>query len=321
MSVLTNGSVNLMRLENKMSIQRLEGGRQRDWNEERKYNEQPIITIITSTYNVASDLHWTIDSIRNQSYPNLQWIIADGNSTDGTIEILKEHDDIIDYWFSEPDTGIYDAWNKALEYIKGDWVQFIGAGDELYENNTVEKVATHLKDAYPKYDLAYGQVMHISEKERKKLYISGEPWEKYCGQWSTYVRPEIPDHPSIYHHRRLFDRYDFNSNFKISADSLFILEVLQNNNEMLFMNIIVDKFVAGGVSDRYESYPIIYTEMQYARELLELRAPYHIRIIGKAKHICKTNLITYLGKEKSVYLTNKFKFFIDKGRVWKKNRG
>ncbi|MGP9688743.1 glycosyltransferase family 2 protein [Psychrobacter sp. AOP22-C1-C5] len=314
-----NGSVNLMRLESKMSVQRLEGGRQRDWDEVRKYNEQPIITIITSTYNVASDLHWTIDSIRNQSYPNLQWIIVDGNSTDGTIEILKEHDDIIDYWFSEPDTGIYDAWNKALEYIKGDWVQFIGAGDELYEKHTLEKVANYLKDAYPKYELAYGQVMHISEKERKELCVSGGPWEKYRGKWSTYVRPEIPDHPSIYHHRCLFERYDFDSNFKISADSLFILEVLQTNNEMLFMNIIIDKFVAGGVSDRYESYPIIYTEMKYAREFLGLKAPYGIRIIGKAKYICKTNLIAYLGKEKSVYLTNKFKFFIDKSRVWKKN--
>lgn len=311
------GSFRQMILESKMSNRR-EGGRRQDWDEIRRQTDKPIITIITSTYNVIQDLHWTVDSIKEQTYPNIQWIVADGASDDGTIDLLREHSDIIDYWFSEPDTGIYDAWNKALEHIKGDWVQFIGAGDELFETSTLEKVAPYLKEAYPKYDLAYGQIMHINEKERKELCISGEPWEKYRGKWSTYVRPEIPDHPSIYHHHRLFEIYNFNSNFQISADSLFILEVLQNNNKMLFMDIIVDKFVAGGVSDRYESYPIIYTEMQYVRELLGLKAPYNVRIIGKAKYVYKTNLITYLGKEKSIYLTTKFKFIIEKIRSWRK---
>lgn len=310
-----NGSVNLMKLESDMGVERLEGGQQRNWEEVRNITAQPIITIITSTYNVVQDLHWTIESIRNQSYPNVQWIIADGNSTDGTVEILKEHSDIIDYWFSEPDNGIYDAWNKALEHVEGGWVQFIGAGDELYEKHTLEKVAHHLKDAYPKYELAYGQVMHISEKERKELYISGEPWEKYKGKWSTYVRPEIPAHPAIYHHCSLFKKYNFASHLKISADSLFILQALQNKNDMLFIDIIVDKFVAGGVSDRYESYPIIYTEMQFARELLGIKAPYHIRTTGKAKYLCKTNLIKYLGEEKSALLTNKLKSFVKNFKI------
>lgn len=314
-----SGSVKLMRLESNMSVERLEGGQRRNWEEVRKNTAQPIITIITSTYNVAEDLHWTIASIRNQSYPNVQWIIADGNSTDGTIEMLKEHSDIIDYWFSEPDTGIYDAWNKALEHVKGDWVQFIGAGDELYERHTLEKVVHYLIDAYPKYELAYGQVLHISEKERKDLYISGEPWEKYKGKWSTYVRPEIPAHPAIYHHYSLFKKYSFANNLKISADSLLILQVLENKDDMLFMNIIVDKFVAGGVSDRYESYLIIYNEMKFARRLLGIKAPYHIRMIGKTKYLCKTKLITHLGKEKSACLTNKFKYFIKKGQIWKKD--
>ena len=80
------------------------------------------------------------------------------------------------------------------------------------------------------------------------------------------------------------------------------------------MNIIVDNFVAGGVSDRYESYPIIYTEMQFARKILGIKAPYHIRMIGKAKYLCKTNLIKYLGEKKSAHLTNKLKFFIKKGK-------
>lgn len=314
-----SGSVKLMRLENKMTSQRQQGGSQKDWDEVRKHSDLPIITIITSTYNVVQDLQWTIDSIKKQTYPNTQWIIADGASTDGTIAILEANNELIDYWLSEPDTGIYDAWNKALKHVKGDWVQFIGAGDELYENSTLEKVAPYLKSAYPNYELVYGQVMHISEKGRKKLYVSGEPWENYKGKWSTYVRPEIPAHPAIYHHYSLFKKYSFANNLKISADSLLILQVLENKNDMLFMNIIVDKFVAGGVSDRYESYLIIYNEMKFARRLLGIKAPYHIRMIGKTKYLCKTKLITHLGKEKSACLTNKFKYFIKKGGVWKKD--
>src|SRR5699024_5468308 len=109
----------------------------------RQHSDLPIITIITSTYNVVQDLQWTIDSIREQTYPNIQWIIADGASTDGTVKMFEANSELIDYWFSEPDTGIYDAWNKALEHVKGDWLQFIGAGDELYGTSTLEKVAPY----------------------------------------------------------------------------------------------------------------------------------------------------------------------------------
>lgn len=315
-----SGSVKLMRFENKMTIQRQQGGSQRDWNEVRKQSDLPIITIITSTYNVVRDLQWTIDSIREQTYPNIQWIIADGASTDGTFAMLEENGDLIDYWFSEPDTGIYDAWNKALEHIKGDWVQFIGAGDELYETNTLEKVAIYLKDAYPKYKLVYGQVMHISEKGRKKLYVSGEPWGYYQRKWSTYVRPEIPEHPAIYHHVSLFQDTKFDTKLKISADSLFILQALKQNNTMSFIEIIVDKFVVGGISDSFDSYSVIYNEMRYIRNTVGFSVPLHIRAVGKTKYWFKTNLIKVFGLEKSMKITDGIRVLIGKEKAWTKDR-
>lgn len=306
-----------MILENKM---RQQGGRGQNWDEIRRHTDKPIITIITSTYNVVQDLHWTIESIEGQTYPNIQWIVADGASTDGTIEILKKHSDLIDYWFSEPDTGIYDAWNKALKHVKGDWVQFIGAGDELYESNTLEKVAPYLKEAYPEHKLVYGQVMHISEKGRKELYVSGEPWENYEGQWSTYVRPEIPTHPAIYHHFSLFQDIKFDTKLKISADSLFILQALKQNNTMLFVEIIVDKFVVGGISDSFDSFPKIYNEMRYIKDILGFHAPFHIRTVGKAKYWFKTNLIKMFGIRKSMTIIDGIRVLIGKEKVWTKDR-
>ena len=315
-----SGSFKLMRSEIKMTSQRQQGGSQRNWDAVRKHSDLPIITIITSTYNVVQDLQWTIDSIREQTYPNIQWIIADGASTDGTVKIFEANSELVDYWFSEPDTGIYDAWNKALEHIKGDWVQFIGAGDELYETNTLEKVASHLKGAYPNYELVYGQVMHISEKGRTELYVSGEPWEHYQGKWSTYVRPEIPEHPAIYHHVSLFQDIKFDTNLKISADSLFILRALKRKNNMLFIDVIVDKFVVGGISDSFNSFPKIYNEMRYIKDIVGFSAPLHIRTFGKKKYWFKTNLIKEFGLERSMKITDGIRRLIGKERAWTKDR-
>lgn len=97
----------------------------------------PLISIITSTYNCTSTLNDTINSILNQSYINLEYIIIDGNSTDGTIDIIKSSEQkfqkkkIVFKWISEPDKGIYDAWNKGLDKVTGDWIVFIGGDDFL----------------------------------------------------------------------------------------------------------------------------------------------------------------------------------------------
>lgn len=254
--------------------QRQQGGQQRDWDKVRTQTDMPIITIITSTYNVARDLHWTIDSINNQTYLNVQWIVADGASDDGTVELLKQHSDVIDYWFSEPDTGIYDAWNKALEHIQGDWVQFIGAGDELFESQTLEKVAIYLRDAYPNYDLVYGKVMHVSEKNRKELYVSGEPWENYKNKWEG-IRPKLPPHPAIFHRKNLFKEFFFNTDFLIVADSHFLLQNLHKN--FFYIPLIVDKMVFGGVSSSPKGKLKSYKELLISLRILQINPPLRVR--------------------------------------------
>ena len=288
-----------------MSIQRLEGGSQKDWEEVRRHTDQPIITIITSTYNVVQDLIWTIDSINSQTYPNLQWIIADGASTDGTVEILKEHSDIIDYWFSEPDTGIYDAWNKALKHVKGDWVQFIGAGDQLFENNTLDKVASYLKDAYPEYELVYGQVMHISEKGRKELYVSGEPWEDYSGRWEGN-RPKLPVQTGIYHHCSKFNGRlkPFDTSYKIVADCHFLLEKDNLSKNMKFVPFVITKMPMGGVSGSIEGGFKIYLETRTSMKALNITVPFNHSLINSLKYSFAKGFVT-------ISSVKKYEKFID----------
>lgn len=293
-----------MRLENKMRIQRLEGGSQKDWEEVRRHTDQPIITIITSTYNVVQDLIWTIDSINSQTYPNLQWIIADGASTDGTVEILKGND-IIDYWFSEPDTGIYDAWNKALKHVKGDWVQFIGAGDQLFENDTLDKVASYLKDAYPEYELVYGQVMHISEKGRKELYISGESWEGYSGKWEGN-RPKLPVQTGIYHHFSKFNGRlkPFDTSYKIVADCHFLLEKDNLSKNMKFVPFVITKMPMGGVSGSIEGGFKIYLETRTSMKALNIVVPLNHSLINFLKYSFAKGFVT-------ISSVKKYEKFID----------
>ena len=102
----------------------LQGGLRLHGEEKHTRAGLPLITIITATYNAAQYLPRTIKSIREQTYENIEWIIIDGNSTDETIELIQQNEDVIDYWMSEPDAGIYDAWNKGISLARGEWIAF-----------------------------------------------------------------------------------------------------------------------------------------------------------------------------------------------------
>ena len=97
---------------------------------------QPVFSIITVTYNAERWLERTILSVLSQSYPNIEYIIIDGGSTDGTVDIIKKYEERIAYWVSEPDKGIYDAMNKGIQKATGEWINFMNAGD-VYAANDV----------------------------------------------------------------------------------------------------------------------------------------------------------------------------------------
>lgn len=292
-------------------------GQQRDWDALRQDTKQPIITIITSTFNAAADLPWTIESIKKQTYPYVQWIVADGASTDATVKLLKEHSDVVDIWFSEPDQGIYDAWNKALHYAKGDWIQFIGAGDELYEADTLAKVTTHLQHAHPKYDFVYGQVMHISEKGRQELYVSGEPWENYVGKWEGN-RPALPVQTGIYHHKSVFNHSTcpFNTDYKITADCHFLLKKMQENKIMEYIPIIVNKMPMGGVSGNIHNGLKIYQETLHSTRKLHITIPRKVFWINRCKYHFTQTMLGIISEKKYGQLIDCIKVLRGKPKVF-----
>jgi glycosyltransferase involved in cell wall biosynthesis len=128
---------------------------------------KPLISIVTVVYNGAEFLENTIKSVINQTYDNIEYIIIDGGSTDGTLNIIKKYEGQIDYWVSESDEGIYDAMNKGIDKATGEWINFMNAGDTFYNELTLEKVMDNKYDC----DLIYSDT-YLSDKSIIKCNIA-----------------------------------------------------------------------------------------------------------------------------------------------------
>jgi glycosyltransferase involved in cell wall biosynthesis len=113
----------------------------------------PLISVITVVYNGASTLEQTILSVINQTYKNIEYIIIDGGSTDGTVDIIKKYEKHLAYWVSEPDNGIYDAMNKGIDKATGEWLNFMNSGDCFYDKNILEDINFFIES-----DVIYGNV-------------------------------------------------------------------------------------------------------------------------------------------------------------------
>ena len=212
-----------------------------------------LLTIITATFNAVEHLPFTIKSIRTQTYEHIQWIVVDGASVDGTVDLLKQNEDIIDYWISEPDNGIYDAWNKACLHVRGEWVLFIGAGDELASATMLAKMSEFLATAYPDYEIVYGKLQRLSEQKRSVLEEIGRPWSEMKGRWERF-QPAMPIHPAVFHHRTLIEgAQTFDPRFKVAADSHFMLKSILRKDP-LYIPIVIDKMPLGGFSGRLSSF-------------------------------------------------------------------
>lgn len=204
----------------------------------------PIITIIIAVYNGVKTLRQCIDSVSNQTYPNTQLIIIDGGSNDGTVDLLNENQNKISYWSSEPDKGIYNAWNKGLKQSKGDWICFLGADDYFWDDYVLEGMVGTLCRLSDDVNVAYGQVMLLT-KENMPLYKIGKPWGQAKLIFSKCM--SIP-HPGLMHRNGLFKKNgNFDETFEIVGDYELLLRELKMNNAA-FVPIVVTGVRQGGIS-------------------------------------------------------------------------
>lgn len=220
----------------------------------------PRISIITSTFNAAADLPHTIRSIREQTFREFEWLVVDGSSTDGTQSLLRNNEDVITRWISEPDRGIYEAWNKACKMVRGEWIIFLGAGDELAAPHTLAECIKNLESVSADTALVYGRQTLLSPAERIPLETLGVPWAELQDEWDI-GRPALPPHGATFQRKMLFaNAQPFDLRFPIASDSHFLLRAIRQQAPV-FIPVEVTRAPIGGVSFR------LCTARQVGREI------------------------------------------------------
>jgi glycosyltransferase involved in cell wall biosynthesis len=177
--------------------------------------EKPHISIVISVLNAVATIEQCLSSIQAQSFKAFEVIVIDGASSDGTLEILQRWSDRITYWDSQADSGVYQAWNRALPHCRGDYICFIGADDWFEDNNCLLDLA---ESTQTEPDLVLSQNRVVYEANGRDLII-GRPWS-----WEDMCRQMWVCHRGALHHRRLFRQYgNFNESFRIAGDYDFLL--------------------------------------------------------------------------------------------------
>lgn len=204
-------------------------------------NKLPLISIIIATYNAEKTLENALRSVKNQSFQNWECIIVDGASQDNTIQIVEKYADMDSrfHWISEPDKGIYDAFNKGWKISKGEWIYYLGADDELLPDGLLNLICN--LDLL-KYDVVYGKV--------KRIFLDGSSTESNAVGHQSLPYKMLACHQAIITRRSLIESLGgFDTDFKIIADKEFYVRThLKGNTRYVMNNVFVAKFAVGGAS-------------------------------------------------------------------------
>ncbi len=199
-----------------------------------------------------------------QGYINKELIIIDGGSKDGTVDLLKLNRTSISYWISEPDRGIYHAWNKALSQAKGDWICFLGVDDYFWDDQVLERMSGALQNVPSDVRLAYARIMLLDAKG-ESLFTIGEPWEKIKRR---FKQGSCLPHPGLMHRRSLFEQNgNFDESFRIAGDYEMMLRELKTAEAVFIPDIITIAMRVGGISSNPENSLLTLKEIRLAQRM------------------------------------------------------
>lgn len=221
-----------------------EGGLRTRGYFKQSYEDKPLISIITVVFNGEKYLEETIQSVINQTYDNVEYIIIDGGSTDGTLEIIKKYEDRIDYWVSERDKGISDAFNKGVKVAKGDYINFQGDGDGFVSPDALEKV---FQDINPSKDILVST--RISRIDANGIEMFTSKHVENFDKKSLLFRMSLP-HQGLFTHRSYFNKYGlFNVNIIFCMDYEHLLRAYREFPKVVTKDIVVARWRADGLGN------------------------------------------------------------------------
>ena len=228
------------------------------------------LSIITINFNNRDGLRKTIESVVNQTWQDFEYIVIDGGSTDGSVEVIKEFADRIDYWVSEPDKGIYNAMNKGIDQAKGEYSLFLNSGDKLTHWGILENIRHRLAST----DLVIG-LLRIANSNKIAYRDIAHPIT-----FHTLYQGSLP-HPSTFIRSQLCKRLHFDEKYKIVSDWKFFVQaiVIENCTYNIIQDVITE-FEEGGISGNLKN--CFKERNQILQELFPQRIlqDYHTKIYG-----------------------------------------
>jgi len=218
------------------------------------------ISIITVCYNSAKTIEKTFQSVQSQTYNNIEYIVIDGKSKDGTVDIMNDYKSIITKYISEPDNGLYDAMNRGIELATGDLVGILNSDDVFTDHTILEKIARfHTENDI---EASVGNIIKVNEEGEFIRNYSAENWN-----------PEklkigfMPPHPAIFFNRNLYEKYgQYHLDFTIAADYELITRFfLKHKISWKFSDITTTHMLIGGISSSgVGTYQLISKEIKKA---------------------------------------------------------
>lgn len=208
------------------------------------------VTIITVCYNRKNTIAKAIQSVLEQNYNDIEYIVIDGNSTDGTKEIIETYRDKISQYISEPDKGMYDAINKGLKLATGDIIGLMHSDDEFYDKKVITRIASRF-DSEKYIDGVYGDGVYVSNDKQERLIRN-----RIGGVFSLkkVKKGWLPLHPTVYLKKNIIDKYGlYNLDFKIASDTEFLLRYLYKYEiKMSYVDSYIVKMRMGGMSTSFK---------------------------------------------------------------------
>jgi len=205
----------------------------------------PKFTVITITYNAESVLENTIKSVASQTYQQIEYIIVDGASKDGTMEIVKKYNKYISKVVSEPDKGLYDAMNKGITMATGDYLCFLNAGDRFHENNTLQQITQSITEKELP-DILYGETA-IVDKTDHLLHMRRLRVPRNL-TWKSFKNGMLVCHQSFFVKRTLAEPYDLS--YRFSADFDWCIRMMKKAQVLHNTHLTIINYLNEGVTTR-----------------------------------------------------------------------
>jgi len=207
------------------------------------------VSIITVAYNSAATIRDTIESVINQTYPDIEYIVVDGVSKDNTIDIVKEYEPEFKgrmRWISEPDNGLYDAMNKGFAMATGKIVGIINSDDLFSDKQAVEKVVCKFKMNDP-VDCVFADLFYVAQNDTNKIV---RYWK--TGKKKSFAKGWHPAHPTFYVKKEIYDRCGtFDLQFKLAADFELMLRLVEKDRiSMVYLPEPLVKMRLGGATSK-----------------------------------------------------------------------